>query len=547
MRESNLFRARTWIAKHAREIMVKVRNYPADKPIMLKMGYGPSGSPHIGTITELIRTCMVAKTLRLMQSRPVIVISFADDLDGMRKVPPNLPNFEMMEPYLGCPLSRVPDPFMEESSFAEYNLKRLKNLIKEFGYVWHDYRPTKENPFSIEELLRFSNNSEQENVIILRASDMYSSGSYNKNLTEILHNYQKVLDIVLPTLGEEREKTYSPFMPISSKTGKVLETGVLEYYPEENSILVSENHVKEKIKVENDNCKLQWKVDFAMQWMCFGIDYEMSGKDIAIGTYPISRAILEALGYTPPITPMYEMFLAEDGSRISKTKGNGLSLDDFLKYTTTEVIRHFMFLSPSSAKRLDIQKIPSYVNAFVKDLEDFNHKNQLEEDAIENIVEENAIWYSERDPPENPHFNASTILNLIEGKHPPKVEDMIDFLTNTRNIKLNSLDFKIVKAMYYFYHDHYIKPHFHDIPNNCIKYMEEFMKYLSDDGEEMQTKIRELGKLAIEERNIPDMKSWFQMIYLAIIGEKEGPRLGGLFALYGPEESGKLINKAIAK
>ena len=524
-----LYNARTWVVKHAKEIIERMSKYPPDQPIVMKMGYGPSGIPHLGTITELIRTCMVGKALRQMQQRPVLVISFCDNLDGMRKVPPNIPNHEMLLPFMGYPLCRIPDPYMSEDSFAEHNIQKLAQMANEFGYSVYDYRPTKDKQFSLEELI--ARNS--DDIILLRASDMYGSGSYNELLAELLKNYHKILDVLLPTLGEERAQTYSPFMPISPITGKVLEIGVTNYHPEDNSITFMENNQKHTLKVEYDNFKLQWKVDFALQWLCFKISYEMSGKDITEGTVPVAKGVLEALEREPPITPVYEMFLAADGSRMSKTKGNGISLDDLVKYTSPEVIRHFMFLNPTSAKRLDMQKMPAYIDAFIKDLELFNSGQ---------IVEENPIWYSENVAPADPHFNASTILNVIQGIHPPDANSVISFVN--KRFSLNELDVKIINSMYHFYHDHHIKPHYVDLPEHLVKYMVEFLDFLSDNPLEMQTKLYELGNQAVAAHDVPDLKSWFEAIYKSLIGTKQGPRLGSFFALYGVEESVKLIRNA---
>jgi lysyl-tRNA synthetase class 1 len=418
---------------------------------------------------------------------------------------------------------------MSEDSFAEHNIQKLAQMANEFGYSVYDYRPTKDKQFSLEELI--ARNS--DDIILLRASDMYGSGSYNELLAELLQNYRKILDVLLPTLGEERAQTYSPFMPISPITGKVLEIGVTNYHPEDNSITFMENNQKHTLKVEYDNFKLQWKVDFALQWLCFKISYEMSGKDITEGTVPVAKGVLEALEREPPITPVYEMFLAADGSRMSKTKGNGISLDDLVKYTSPEVIRHFMFLNPTSAKRLDMQKMPAYIDAFIKDLELFNSGQ---------IVEENPIWYSENVAPADPHFNASTILNVIQGIHPPDANSVISFVN--KRFSLNELDVKIINSMYHFYHDHHIKPHYVDLPEHLVKYMVEFLDFLSDNPLEMQTKLYELGNQAVAAHDVPDLKSWFEAIYRSLIGTKQGPRLGSFFALYGVEESVKLIRNA---
>lgn len=528
MLTKELLNARTWVAKHAREILSRVEKYPNNRAIMIEMGYGPSGLPHIGTVTELVRSMMVAKVLRELQGKPVIVIGFCDDMDGMRKVPQNVPNQDMLLKYLGRPLSVVPDPFMEYTSFAEHNIRQFCRLVEEFGYKAREYRPNRENKYSLNDIIDLS--CSEDSVVIVRASQMYNSGSFNPWIIKVLECYQSILDVLLPTLGDERKKTYSPIMPISPKSGKVLESGVIATYPERGTVLLTEDGCESEVSVLDGSCKLQWKVDFGMRWAMLGIDYELSGKDIGIGTNPIARQICKIMGAEPPITPMYEMFLAEDGTKISKTKGNGISLEDLLKYSSPHVLRHMMFLNPSTAKRLDMQKIPSYIDSFIKDIEKFNNTPDVE----------NPIYYSEPAPLPNLKLTPSSILSLIQSMN---INDLplLQKHIGTALPGLTDLDKTLINSMYYFYQDHYSPPLFAPLSKELKEYLLEFLPHLSEDASLMQTKLYDLGNIAVQNGAIENLKMWFRSLYRSVLGRDEGPRLGSFFALCGIENSRRLI------
>ena len=263
-------------------------------------------------------------------------------------------------------------------SFAEYAISSVAGFLDLLGYKSVEYRPKDE--YSTKKMAEISPNGE---IIILRSSDMYKNSLFDKVMLEILQKHKEILDVMLPDLGPERRATYSPLMPISPKSGRVLERGVKEY--KKTSIVFEEDGETFETEVNGNNYKAQWKVDFAMQWICLQVDYEMAGKDISIGSTPLSSRICRILGGTPPPGMMYEMFLASDGSKMSKTKGNGVSIEDWFNYSTPETVRHFMFLNPMTAKKVDVLKMPAYIDAYIKDLEKF----------IESPDVENPIWYSE--------------------------------------------------------------------------------------------------------------------------------------------------------
>lgn len=689
----DLLNARTWAAKEARSILEYVKNRPIDVPILLKTGYGPSGTPHLGTACEIIRTSMVAKFLREIQPRPVVVISFADNMDGMRKIADNLPNQEMLKKYIGHPLCRIPDPFGLMENFAEYSVSQVGGFLEKLGYGYVDYRPIKE--YSTKKLAEISPNGE---IVILRSSDFYQNGLFDNLLLQILHKHKEILDVMLPTLGEERRATYCPLMPISPKSGKVLEGGVIEY--KQSSIVFKEDGEIFETEVNGKNYKAQWKVDFGMQWIGLNVDYEMYGKDIAIGSTPLSSKICRILGGTPPPGMMYEMFLAADGAKMSKTKGNGVSIEDWFKYSTPGTIRHFMFVNPTSAKKVDVMKMPAYIDAYLKDLEKFiespdvespiwysepnakivrsddesamssctkevfvegkgygnfsdldrtekrsfggledkkhrseddsqqmeNIKSNIEKASLEREIEdeidleelrkeildvilnaesfENSKWKqridertawitekqeelkrnfpafrqnngsekwvtesdekknenlsSEKDKPatfynmnklmkekiisDQPNFHASLALGLLQGMRPTSLEVFLNFLEQKIQ-KFNKTDRQVAEAMFNFYKTHLSNKDFAVPPEWVKEYLRRFV--LSEDAQQMQTDLYALGNEAVANGDTASLKDWFQELYKIFFGHDSGPRLGSFFALYGLEESRRLLARVL--
>jgi lysyl-tRNA synthetase class 1 len=511
-----LLQARTWPVKLARQILNRTG------PFILEMGYGPSGLPHLGTATEVIRTVIVAETLRNLTDQIVVVIAFCDDLDGMRKIPPNIPNQELLKNYLGCPISAVPDPYGNSRSFAESNIQKLVEFVRTFGYETVDYVP---NPYSKETLIDLGKNGD---IVIIRSSDCYKMGVFDNELLLVLKNYREILNLILPTLGKERSLTYSPFMPISKKNGAVLESGVTGYYPETGEIQYIDQDEEIRAKVDGTMCKLQWKIDFGMRWKHFGVDFEMSGKDIEIGTNPIARSVCEILGGDVPITWMYEMFLAADGSKMSKTKGNGVSVEEMLRYMPVPAIRHYMFLSPEKAKILDITKIPKYVD-------DFLHNTQKYDGDMEN-----PIHYTKSEPA---RIGAVMTLHLILGLNLETPEDIIEHLEQTVG-SLTGLDKDVVKCMYLFYHEHYKKPEFIELNSKLKARLALCIPHISADASNMQTQLYNLGNDAVADGEVSDLKEWFHSIYQAILGQEEGRRLGNFFAMCGPVRARELVERA---
>ena len=335
-----------WPFEQAKAIVARLKKAPKDE-VLFETGYGPSGLPHIGTFGEVARTTMVRHAFRVLTEDKVKtrLLAFSDDMDGLRKVPDNVPNKEMLAPHLGKPLSRVPDPFSNEyPSFAAHNNARLRAFLDRFGF---DYE-------------------------FASATDYYTSGRFDAALLRMLERLDKVMAIMLPSLREERAASYSPFLPICPRTGAVLYVPIVAHDVKAGTISYDDPETKERVTlpVTGGHCKLQWKPDWAMRWFALGVDYEMAGKDL-IDSVKLSGKICAALGGTPPEGFNYELFLDEQGQKISKSKGNGLTIDEWLRYASPESLSLFMYREPKAAKRLYFDVIPRNVDDYQQFLEGF--------------------------------------------------------------------------------------------------------------------------------------------------------------------------------
>ncbi|MHA1571222.1 MAG: lysine--tRNA ligase, partial [Alphaproteobacteria bacterium] len=336
-------KAKAWPFDQARRLLERFggpdkQQAPAKGYALFETGYGPSGLPHIGTFGEIARTTMVRHAFATLSDIPTKLIAFSDDMDGLRKVPDNVPNKEMLAGHLGIPLSRIPDPFGTHDSFGAHNNARLCAFLDRFGFDY-DFRSS---------------------------TQMYADGRFDDALRLMLVHYDKVMAAILPTLGTERQQTYSPFLPICPKTGIVLQVPVLERNVDAGTIVYEDpqDGTQVEVPVTGGHCKLQWKADWAMRWFALDVDYEMSGKDL-IDSVRLSARICRILGKSPPQDFTYELFLDENGEKISKSKGNGLSLEDWLIYGPAESVSLYMFQKPRTAKRLYFDVIPKAVDEYL--------------------------------------------------------------------------------------------------------------------------------------------------------------------------------------
>src|SRR5438105_8228656 len=369
-----------WPFEEARKIVARLKKTPKDV-VIFETGYGPSGLPHIGTFGEVARTTMVRHAFRVLtgDSIKTRLISFSDDLDGLRKVPDNVPNRDMMASHLGKPLTRVPDPFSNEyPSFGAANNARLRAFLDRFGFEYE----------------------------FLSSTDCYTSGRFDAALIRVLERFDAVMDIMLPSLREERAQTYSPFLPISPRTGIVLQVPVVAHDATAGTITYKDPDSKERVTtlVTGGRCKLQWKPDWAMRWVALGVDYEMAGKDL-IASVKLSGEVCRSLAGTPPEGFNYELFLDEKGQKISKSKGNGLTIEEWLRYASLESLSLFMYREPKPAKRLYFNVIPRHVDEYQQFLEAYQRQDLRQRLS-------NPVWHIHSGNPPKPDMPISFSMLL---------------------------------------------------------------------------------------------------------------------------------------
>ncbi len=521
-REAIARESKVWPIAEARALLDgRLNESPSDKGyVLFETGYGPSGLPHIGTFAEVVRTTMVRNALKLLapelSSR---LIAFSDDMDGLRKVPDNIPNKEMVAEHLGKPLTRIPDPFGTHESFGHHNNDRLKGFLDSFGF---DYE-------------------------FKSATESYASGEFDGALLKVLHEYEKVIDVILPTLGPERRATYSPFLPLCPNTGRVLQVPIVHRDADAGTIAYEdENGSKVEVPVTGGHCKLQWKCDWAMRWYALDVDYEMSGKDL-IDSVRLSSKICRILGGKPPNNLTYELFLDENGQKISKSKGNGLSVEEWLTYATVESLAHFMFQKPTAAKRLYFDTIPKSVDDYLSHLDAFPDQDLKEQLS-------NPAWHIHNgDPPEEKaHLSFSILLNLASVCHSEDPKVLWHYITryapqaNPENDPL--LDDLVRHAIAYYRDFVLLNKAFRKPTTEESNAFEELKTKLEDFGpgavaEDLQTAVYEVGKNHAD--TFPKLRDWFKALYQVLLGQDQGPRMGSFIALYGVDETVALIGRAI--
>ena len=378
--------AKAWPFEEARKLAERLARIGHDGVVLFETGYGPSGPPHIGTFGEVARTTMVRRAFELMTGRKTRLIAFSDDMDGMRKFPPQAPNQEMLSQYLQRPLTDVPDPWGSHPSFAHHNNARLRAFLDEFGF---DYE-------------------------FLSSTEQYKSGVFDATLVRVLERYDALMEIMLPSLGDERKETYSPILPISPKTGRVLYVPLIERDAAKGEI-VFEDEDGERIRmaVTGGRTKLQWKVDWAGRWFALGVDYEMAGEDLT-ESVRLSNRIVKALGGEPPAGFNYQLFVDEEGKKISKTKGNGISIEQWLTYASPESLSLFMFQNPKAARKLYFDVIPKTLDEYWRHVEDYAKQEGAK--ALDNPA-----WHiHEGDPPSAASRKSSKASFANTGRRRPR-------------------------------------------------------------------------------------------------------------------------------
>jgi lysyl-tRNA synthetase class 1 len=511
--------SKAWPYEEARRLLKRYPDGPGERGIVFETGYGPSGLPHLGTFQEVARTLWVRHALSEMVDWPSRLISFSDDMDGMRKVPPGVPHQDMMHQHLNQPLSRVPDPYgCGHESYADHNNHLLRQFLDRFGF---DYE-------------------------FLASSDCYFSGRFDDALKSVLRHYDAIMGVMLPTLGEERRRTYSPVLPISPKNGAVLQVPVEILDVETGLVAFDDGGERIEQSILSGGAKLQWKVDWALRWVALGVDYEMSGKDL-IDSVTQSSKIARILGARPPEGFNFELFLDENGERISKTKGNGVTLDEWLSYAPEESLEFYLYREPRKAKQLSFSVIPRAVDEYDQFLAAY--PTQEVDKRLGNPVHH----VHAGDPPDaRMPISFALLLNLVavastDDKHllwgfvqryapeatpqtHPELDRRLDFaLAYFRDFIANALDHRAPSAM----------------EAEALRDLDARLAALPEDAdaEAIQFEVYEVGKA----HPFESLRDWFRAQYETLLGTSQGPRMGSFFALYGIANSRKLIAEALAR
>lgn len=511
--------SKAWPVVEAQRIYEKIgKKIPEKGFVLFETGYGPSGLPHIGTFGEVVRTCFVKFAFESLYPQiPTKLYCVSDDIDGMRKIPDNIPNKDLLTAHLKKPLTAVPDPFGTASSYGHNMNGRLRAFLDSFGF---DYE-------------------------FISATEKYRNGGYNQTMERVLEKYDEIMAVMLPTLGEDRQKTYSPFMPICNKTGAVLEDCKITINKSKKTITY-ENALGEIVETEvtNGKCKLQWKVDFGARWHTFNVDYEIFGKD-HLPNENLYKKLCQILGTKPPVTFCYELFLGEDGAKISKSKGNGVSVEEWLASAPWQSLALFMFQKPKTAKKLYFESIPKAVDEYITFVSAY-HKG-TEEQKYENPV----YFIHNGDVPtfEFEGINYSLLLNLASVCNPEKDDILWGFLQKYNpNLKKGTYKFldEMVERSINYYKIH-IKPYKkHDAPTakerELLLELLEYCKSVPENepADVIQNKVYAIGKNAEY-----DLKEWFSCIYRVLLGQKQGPRVGSFIALYGTKNMVNLIENLL--
>ena len=488
-----------------------------NKKITFQTGYGPSGLPHIGTFGEVSRTSMMINALNHINEINTELITFSDDMDGLRKVPENIPNKEILQKNLGKPLTSIPDPFKKFGSFGDHNNKMLIDFLNKFNF-------------------KFLFKSSTEN---------YRQGLFNNSIIRVLEKYDNIMNIILPTLRSERRKTYCPFLPICPETGKVLEIPVLEINKKNNKIIFDNNGKKIEISILEGNCKLQWKVDWAMRWFSFDVDFEMYGKDL-IESAIVSGKVCETLGKKPPSGFAYELFLDEKGEKISKSKGNGITIEEWLRYASPESLSLYMYQNPKRAKKLYPEVVPKAVDEYLSLIEKYS--DQKLKDRILNPV-----WHVHNgSPPEEKVVMPFSMLLNIVGSSNAKKKDVLWKFIKKFHKELDPKTHKIFDSLTDYAINYFVdrvepnkkfkKPNSEE--NKALLNLVTALKKVKQntEAEKIQTIIYTIGK---ENGYSSDLRSWFKLIYEVVFGEENGPRMGFFISFFGVKETIDLIEKKL--
>jgi len=511
--------SKAWPFEEARALLKRYAKAPPAKGhVLFETGYGPSGLPHIGTFGEVLRTTMIRRAFELISDLPTRLICFSDDLDGMRKIPDNVPNRDMLKEHVQKPLTSVPDPFGEYPSFGDHNNAMLRRFLDTFGFDYEFYS----------------------------ATEFYGSGRFDPTLRLAAERYDDIMAIMLASLREERQQTYSCFLPIHPETGRVLYVPMKEVNARDGTITFDDETGREwTLPVTGGNVKLQWKPDFGARWAALGVDFEMYGKDHSTNT-PIYDGICEVLGGKKPNHFSYELFLDENGQKISKSKGNGLTIDEWLSYAATESLSYFMFLKPKTAKRMHFDVIPKMVDEYQQQLRAY-----AGQDPTQRLANPVFHIHGHNVPTSDLVVPFAMLLNLASVSGAEDKETLWGFIQRyapeAAPESHPGLDAAAGFAVRYY--QDFVKPgKTYRAPSDKERAaMEDLLGRLKAwdggvDADALQSMVFAVGKA----HEFDPLRDWFKALYEVLLGASEGPRFGGFIALYGVDESIRLIESGLA-
>ena len=512
-------KSKAWPFEEARRIAKRFdKKAPEKGYVLFETGYGPSGLPHIGTFGEVARTTMIRRAFEMISDIPTPLICFSDDVDGMRKVPENVPNPDQLREHLQRPLTSVPDPFGEYDSFGAHNNAMLRRFLDTFGFQYD----------------------------FISATEFYRSGQFDTVLLRAAERYDDVMAVMLASLREERQQTYSCFLPIHPETGRVLYVPMKHVNAQDGTITFDDETGREwTLPVTGGNVKLQWKPDFGARWAALDVDFEMYGKDHSTNT-PIYDRICEILGGRKPEHFTYELFLDENGEKISKSKGNGLTIDEWLTYAATESLSYFMYQKPKTAKRMHFDVIPRAVDEYHQQLRAFPTQ-----DADQQV--NNPVWHIHggQPPASKMVVPFSMLLNLASVAGATDARGLWGFIKRyapEASPETNpDLDAAAEFAVRYF-RDFVAPKRVFRLPTDQERAaMQDMVARLQawqgpQDDEALQSMVFAVGK----DHGFENLRDWFKALYEVLLGASDGPRFGGFIALYGVAESTALIEKGLS-
>ena len=511
--------SKAWPFEEARRVLKRYEKKDPDKGyVLFETGYGPSGLPHIGTFGEVARTTMIRRAFEIISDIPTRLFCFSDDMDGMRKVPENVPNQDMLRQHLQEPLTTVPDPFGEHDSFGDHNNAMLRRFLDTFGFEYE----------------------------FISATEFYRSGRFDDTLRLAAERYDAIMEVMLASLREERQQTYSCFLPISPKTGKVLYVPIKHVDAKNGTITFDDEDGQElTLPVTGGQVKLLWKPDFGARWAALDVDFEMYGKDHSTNT-PIYDGICRILGGRAPEHFTYELFLDQHGQKISKSKGNGLSIDEWLTYAATESLSYFMYQKPKTAKRMYFDVIPKAVDEYHQQLRAYPDQTVDQQLA-------NPVWHIHGGdvPASDMVVPFQMLLNLASVAGAKDKEGLWGFIRRyapeASPETHPGLDRAAGFAVRYF--TDFVAPtrQFRQPTEVERRAMEDLAGRLAAwdqpaDPEALQSMVFAIGK----DHGFEPLRDWFAALYQVLLGADQGPRFGGFIALYGIDETRALIEKALA-